>query len=89
MHTQNPIRLLLRNNLHKSVRIQIRFRSRVGCKVEFSNTILHTVGFEFLFGFSDPGYFGVSVYDGGNCVVVDVSVTGFDVFDGCDTCVFG
>ena len=80
MHTQNPVRLLFNDELDKSLGIEIRLSSRIGEEREFSNFILDTGCFEFLFGFADPGDFGVGVHDRGDRFIVDMTMAGFDDF---------
>lgn len=86
VHSQNPIGLLLHQKLDISFGIQIGLCSRVGNEGEFADFVLDVGSFEFLFGLAYPGDFGVGIDDGGDGVVVDMTVTGFDKFDGGDTC---
>jgi hypothetical protein len=85
MHSQNLIRLLLRQDLHETIAIQVCLCTRVGSEAEFADVVFDALSFQVLFCSADPGDFGVGVDDGGDGVVVDVAVTRLDVLDGGDT----
>ena len=84
VYTKNSVRLLFRNEFDKTLAVEIRLGSRVGSEGEFPNVILNTSGLEVLLGLSYPCNLGVSVDDGRNTVVVDVTVTRLDVFNSSD-----
>ena len=85
MRAQNPVRLLLRQDLHEPFRVQVGLGTRVGCEAEFPDFVRNAFFLQLLFCFAHPGDFRVCVDDGGDGVVVDVSVPGFDKVDSRDT----
>lgn len=85
MRAQNPIRLLLRQDLHEAFRVQVGLGTRVGREAEFPDFVGYAFFLQFLFCLAHPGDFWVRVDDGGDGVVVDVSVPGFDEVDSSDT----
>ena len=85
MYTENSVGLLLRKELDKALAVKIRLGSGVGSEREFSNIVLNAGGLEVLLGLTYPGNLRVGVDDRRNAVVVDVAVSGFEVFDSSDT----
>jgi len=85
MRAQNPVRLLLRQDLDEPFRVQVGLGARVGREAEFPDFVRYAFFLQVLFRFADPGDFRVCVDDGGDGVVVDVSVSGFDEVDSGDT----
>jgi len=85
MRAQNPVRLLLRQDLHEPFRIQVGLGTRVGREAEFPDFVRHAFFLQLLFCLANPGDFRMRVDDGGDGVVVDVSVSGFDKVDSSDT----
>ena len=85
MRAQNPVRLLLRQDLDEPFRVQVGLGTRVGCEAEFSDFVRHAFFLQLLFRLAYPGDFRVCVDDGGDGVVVDVSVSGFDEVNSSDT----
>jgi len=85
MYTQDPISFLLSQDLHESFRVQVGLGARVGREAEFADLVRDAFLLEVLFSLADPGDFGVGVDDGGDGVVVDVSMASFDELDSGDT----
>lgn len=85
MYTENSISLFLRKELDEALRVEVRLGSGVGSKGELSNVVLNTSCLEVLLCLSYPGNLRVGVDDGRDTVVVDVTVTRFEVFNSSDT----
>lgn len=85
VYTENSVGLLFREELDKALTVLVCLGSGVGSEGEFSDVILNTSGLQVLLGLSHPGNFGVGVDDRRDAVVVDVTVTRFDVFNSGDT----
>ena len=84
VHSKNPIGLLLHEELHDTLRVKVGLRTRIGKERELSDAVLDTGLLEFLLVLSYPGNLRMGVYDRWNCSVVDVSVTGLEVFSNSD-----
>lgn len=85
MDAQNLIRLLLSYEFDKAIRIQVCLGTRVGREIEFADIVFDALSFEVLFGTANPCNFGMGVDNRGYSVVVDVSMSRLDVFDGSNT----
>jgi hypothetical protein len=83
MHTQHAIRVCFDEELNEALRVEVRLGATVCKEGEFSDLVFRTLRFEVGFRRSDPGHFGVCVYDRGDSAVVDVTVPGFEVL--CDS----
>lgn len=86
---QYPVRFRVRDELDHAFRFQIRLGPRVRREGETPRLVLYPLLFQFRFVLPHPCDFRVRVHDGGNGVVVDVTVALFDEFDGRDTFFFG
>lgn len=85
MYTENSIGLLFRKELDEALAVKVRLCSRVGGKRELSDIVLNTRSFEVLLGLPHPGNLGVSVDNRRNAIVVDVTVSRFEIFDSGNT----
>jgi len=83
--TSSPIGILLNQELHETLGISNSLSPRVGSEGELSSLVSDSSGLELLLVLSDPSDLRVSVDDGRNGVVVDVSVSVLDDLDGGDT----
>lgn len=88
MHPQNPIRLGLSQKLDEPLRVQIRLCPRIRRKHKLSNLVLDSLRLQILLRLTNPRDLRVRVDNRRDGVVVDVSVAGLDVFDGCDALFF-
>ena len=88
MDTQNLISFLLGNNLHESLHVLVRLGPGVGSERELSNLKLHALTLQFLLRLSDPRNLRMRIYDRRDGVVVDVSVTRFEVLHSGDALFF-
>lgn len=86
MDTKNLIRLLFRDEFHKTFSVQIGLGTRVGSEAEFADIVLDAFSLEVLLSTADPGNFRVCVNDRGNGIVIDVAMSGFNVLNGSNTC---
>src|SRR5947209_7628178 len=89
MNAQYPIGLLVTEELHQAVRLEIRLCSRVGCEWEGANIVLDALALELGLVLADPCYLRIGIHDGWNGAVVDVAEALCDVFDCRDAFVFG
>lgn len=89
MNAEDLVSLLLRDELHLALGVEVRLRPRVGHEGELADLVLDTVRLELLLGLADPGDFRMSVDDGGNCAVVDVTVTGVEILSGRNALLLG
>ena len=86
MHAKDAVGLLLYKELDLTLGVEVRLGARVGGEGELPDFILDAVRLELLLRLADPSHLGMRVHDGGNGVVVDVTVTVLDVFDGGNSC---
>lgn len=84
VHTENPVRLLLRDELDEALGVRVGLRARVGAEGELADVVLDALRLELVLGLANPGDLGVGVHDGGDDAVVDVAVAVLDVLDGGD-----
>ena len=82
MHTQDPVRIKILMNPSVSKLVLAR---ELAAKTEFPSFVRHPFFLQVLFRLAYPGNFRVCIDDGGDGVVVDVSVSGFDEVDSSDT----
>lgn len=87
--SKNTICLSIRQELHKTVGVQVRLRTGVGRERECADLVLYARFFELRLVLAYPCDFRVRVHDGGNGAVVDVAVAFCDVFDRCDGLLLG
>ena len=85
MDTKYPVSLLLGDDLDGTLRVQVGLGTGVGSEGELSDLVLNTSGLELLLSLADPCDFRMSVDNGGDGVVVYVSVTRFDILSDGDT----
>ena len=81
MNAQDSIGLGVGQDFDESVAVAQRAGTAVGTKREDSLAVLDAFRLQLVFGFADAGHFGMRVGDGGNHVVVDVSVAGHEPLD--------
>ena len=89
MDAQDPIRFRVTEELHHTFRLQVGFCAGVGAKGETPRSVFDALFFQLGFVLPYPRDFRVSVHDGRDGVVVDVTVALGDVFDGGDGLFFG
>lgn len=85
MNTKNLVSLLLAEDLDETFRIVVGLCTRVGAEWEFPDNIFGLGGFQLLLCLANPSNLGVSVDDGGNSGIVDVTMAVLDILDGSDT----
>ena len=85
MGTENLVRLLFYENLDASLLVIVRLGARVGQEGILANLVFNFGGFQFLLRLTHPSDLGMSVDDGWDCIVVDVTVTRLDKLSGSDT----
>lgn len=76
VNTEHTVSLGINDNLDHTVRVIVGTSTRVSNKWVSANLVLDAGCLEFLFGLANPGNFRVCVDDGGDGVVVDVTVAG-------------
>ena len=86
---QQPVGLLVPQDLDHAVSVVVTLSSAVGGEREFSDRILDTLRLEILLVFPDPGNLGVCVDDAGDAVVVDVDGSSHHSLAGNDGLVLG
>lgn len=87
--TQHAVGLSIDDNLDETVGVVVGTCTRVGNERIAANLVLNTGFLQFLFVLANPGNFGVSVDDGGNSIIVDVTVTGSNHFRDGETFILG
>jgi len=85
MDTKDLIRFLFCDEFYKPISIQIGLGTRVGSEAEFANIVFDAFSLEVLLCTADPGNFGVCVNNRGNGIVIDMTMSRLDVFDGGNT----
>lgn len=85
MNTKHSIGFLLDNELNEAFHVDIGLGTGVCHEGELSDLIFNTSCFELLLSLADPCDFRMSVDNGGDGVVVYVSVTRFDVLSNSNT----
>lgn len=86
MDTEDLVGLLLSNNLHETFSIQVGLGPRVRREVEFADVVFDASSLQLLLGLANPGDLRVCIDDGGNSVVVDVTVAALEELNRGDTC---
>ena len=81
---QQPVGLLVSQDLHQAVRVVVTLGSAVRGEGEFANRILDSLRLEILLVLTDPGNLWVGVDDAGDAVVVDVDGTSHHALAGND-----
>lgn len=87
--TENAVGLLVRKNLDKALSVEVGLGTGVGNEGELTDVVGNTGSLELLLRLADPSDLGVGVHDGGNDVVVDVTVAVLDELDGSNTLLLG
>lgn len=82
MYAEDLVCLLLSKELDEALGIQVGLRSRVCSEREFSDIVLNTGGLQVLLCLAYPSDLGVCIDNGRDGVVVDMTVSMFNVFDG-------
>lgn len=85
MDTKNFIRFLFCDEFYKAISVQIGLGTRVGSKAEFADIVFDALSLKVLLCTADPGNFRVCVNNRGNGIVIDVTMSGLDVFDSGNT----
>ena len=85
MNTKDLVGLLLHEELHLPLSVEVRLRTGVGEEREFAGSVFDARGLELLLGLANPCDLGVGVHNRRDRAVVDVAVAGVDVLRGGDT----
>lgn len=89
VNTENLVSLLLDKELDDTIGVGVGLGTRVGKEGELAHFVVNTLLLELLLVLADPSDLGVSVNDGGDGGVVNVSVTSLDDLDSCNTLLLG
>ena len=85
VNTQDLVGLLLCQELDLTLGVQVRLGARVGQEGELSDFVLDTGSLELLLRLADPCDLGVRVHDGGDRVIIDMTMASLNVFGRGDT----
>lgn len=89
MSTQNAVSLSVSQKLDKAVVVVISAGSAVSLEGELADLVFNLLLLELFFGVTNPSDFRVSVNNGRNGHVVDVTNTASQLFDDGNTFFFG
>jgi hypothetical protein len=80
--TKHTISFSFRDEFHLTLGVEVGLRTRIRREGELANLVLHPSRLELLLGFADPGNLGMSVNNGGDSMVVNVTMSLLDVLGG-------
>lgn len=83
--TENPVSLLVGDELDHTLSVEVGLGTRVGGEGEGSDVVLAAGSLNLLLGLTNPGGLRVGVHDGGDGGVVDVAVSALDILNSGDT----
>lgn len=89
MRSQNPVCVLIRQNLDETIGVIVRLCSRVCHERKFADFVLNAFALEIFFCFADPADFRVRVDDRWHAIVINVDWATLDALHADNALVFG